>query len=654
MPRIPFRPLASTSRFILHVALAALAAWLVAMGSPAQAGSVPQGPGLRVRDGGTVAAGLRLKATRVDVNIAGVMAEVAVTQQYRHEGPRAVDAAYVFAGAPQAAVQAVTVRQGERVLDSRIQAKPRLRLEGPAAQPGNPGRTPLQDLPQGFLREVAGIQPGDEVQVELHYAQLIAPGEGGYRFVFPHAGDAPTTFDLRVHLGAPLPLAAITSPSHRIEVSGEDSMQAEVALADGGARDARDFVLDYRLGGERTAAGLMLYQGQGQGEQENFFLALVAPPAAIEPAQVRARELVFVVGMSDSMQGESLQSARAVLRDLVGGLRPGDRFSLMQFSGASLGQGLGDKPVPATPAQVGRALKAVERLRGGGGVDLVPALKRIAALPRDPEVSRSVVLVTDGRVAVEGDVLRRVRKTLGGARVFTFGVGTSANRPLVEGLARAGSGESFIVDRPEAAAAQAGRLHRLIDAPVLTQLSARFLGLDVYDVEAVPLPDVLGQRPVWVSGKWRAPAQAGDADVPQGLLVLEGRSAAGAYREMVRAPAPDPQAMPLRQLWAQRRLQQLSDQEALEGGHAQRGEITALGLKYGTATPYTGFPAEAVLPRGHALPGAMPLAPVPAVVPAAVPAKSGMPEPGTWAMLGAASLLTLWVVSRRSMARSNA
>lgn len=649
MPRIPFRPLASASRFILHVALAALAAWLMVMGSPALAGSPPQGPGLRVGGGDAGSAGLRLKATRLDVNIAGLVAEVVVTQHYRHEGARAVDADYVFAGAAQAALQSLTVRQGERVLDSRIQARPRLRIEASGALPGNPGRTPLQDPPRGFLREVAGIQPGDEVQVELRYAELIAPSEGGYRFVYPRGTDAPAAFDVHVHLGAPLPLVAITSPSHRIEVSGEDSMQAEVALADGGATEARDFVLDYRLGGERMAAGLMLYQGQG--DQENFFLALVAPPAAIDPAQVRAREIIFVVGVSDSMQGESLQATRAVLRDLVGGLRPGDRFGLLQVSGASLG--LGDRPVPATPAQVGRALKAVERLRGGGGADLVPALKRIAALPRDPEVARNVILVTDGRIAVEGDVLRRVRKTLGGARVFTFGVGASVNRPVVEGIARAGSGESFFVDRAEAAAAQAGRLHRLIDAPLLTQISARFLGLDVYDLDAASLPDVLGRRAVSVSGKWRASAQAGDAEAPQGLLVLEGRSAAGAYREMVRAPAPDPQAGPLRLLWAQRRLQQLSDQEALEGGHAQRKEITALGLKYGMATPYTGFPVEAALPRGHALPVVLPRAPVPAPVLAA-PAPSGMPEPGTWAMLGAASLLTLWVVCRRSMARRDA
>jgi len=664
MPRIPFRPLASTSRFILHVVLAALAAWLLVVGSPALAGELPAGPHLRVRSSGPAAQGLTLKATRVEVNIVGMMAEVTVTQQYRHEGLRAVDAAYVFAGSPHAAVHAVTVRLAERVLDTRIQARPRLRIEGNTAGHGDPGSAPSQQPPPGFLREVASIQPGDDVQVELRYTELIVPSEGLYRFVFPAVKGqqqgqqqrAPAAFDLHVHLGAPLPVGAIASPSHRVEVSGEDSTQADVALAGEDTCEPRDFVLDYRLGGERTATGLMLYQG----EQENFFLALVAPPGVVEPAQVRARELMFVVGVSDSMQGESLQAARAVLRDLIGGLRPDDRFSLMSFSGGSLGAG--DTPVPATQAQVGRALKAVERLRGGGGADLVPALKRIAAWPRDPEVSRSVVIVTDGRIAMDSDVLRRVRKTLGGSRVLAVGVGTSVNRPLVEGLARAGWGEAFIVDRPEAAAVQAGRLHKLIGAPVLTQLSARFVGLDVYDVEAAPLPDVLGSRPVWLSGKWRATdatqagqAQTGDAGAPRGLLVLEGRAAAGAYRDLVRAPAPDPNAAALRQLWVRRRLQQLSDQEALAGGHAQRDEITALGLTYGVATPYTGFSTEEVLPRGHALTVRVPPAIPDAVVHAAIDAeRQGMPEPGTWAMLGAASLLTLWVVSRRSMARSNA
>ena len=70
-----------------------------------------------------------------------------------------------------------------------------------------------------------------------------------------------------------------------------------------------------------------------------------------------------------------------------------------------------------------------------------------------------------------------VRDNLGEANVWSFGIGTSVNRHLIEGIARAGQGEAFIVTKPERAAEQAERLRRIIDSPVLTQLKARFDGL---------------------------------------------------------------------------------------------------------------------------------------------------------------------------------
>jgi Ca-activated chloride channel homolog len=196
-------------------------------------------------------------------------------------------------------------------------------------------------------------------------------------------------------------------------------------------------------------------------------------------------------------------------------------------------------------------------------------------------VSRSVIVVTDGYVTVENEVFQLIRRNLNHTNVFAFGIGHSVNRHLIEGIARAGQGEPFIVTKPEHAAAQAERLRKLIDAPVLTQLRARFQGLDVYDVEPAQLPDVLGGRPVMLFGKWRGQAA--------GHLVIEGHSASGSWREVVGAPAPDTQAVALRHLWARHRIGQLSDEEALQGGNAQRDAITALGLRHSLLTQYTSF-----------------------------------------------------------------
>src|SRR6185369_5189452 len=175
-----------------------------------------------------------------------------------------------------------------------------------------------------------------------------------------------------------------------------------------------------------------------------------------------------------------------------------------------------------------------------------------------------------------------VRKNLSQANVFSFGIGSAVNRHLMEGLARAGMGEPFIITQPSQAAGEAARFRRMIESPVLTSVKARFEGLDVYDVEPAQLPDVLGERPVVVFGKWRGEAR--------GQVVIEGQSATGPYRNAVPVgPHIGQDSAALRYLWARHRIAGLSDQEALEGGDAQRKRITELGLQYNLLTQYTSF-----------------------------------------------------------------
>jgi Ca-activated chloride channel family protein len=384
-----------------------------------------------------------------------------------------------------------------------------------------------------------------------------------------------------VQLQAPLPVSDVRSHTHRLEAQGVGSDRVTLELADDGARDNRDFVLEYSLAGERTATGLMLYRAPEQMPgAENFFLAVVEPPKSVSTVQINPRDYIFVVDISGSMHGHPLNTAKTLLRNLIGGLRPSDTFNVVLFSGSS--RTLSEQSVPATQANITRALRTIDQMGGSGSTEIVPALRRVAALPKPADVSRSVIVVTDGYVSVENEVFQLVRKNLDHANVFAFGIGSSVNRHLIEGLARAGQGEAFVVTKPERAAEQADRLRRMIDSPVLTQLKARFTGLDVYDVEPVSLPDVMAGRPVVLWGKWR-----GD---PQGAkLILQGQSASGSHTDVVDAPVPSTDAVALKHLWARQRITLLSDEEALLGGQAQREPITTLGLKYGLLTQYTSF-----------------------------------------------------------------
>lgn len=654
---------------------AVLSAWLLVAWNPARAqGREPQGPAspyFHVRSDDPATDRLPLKATRVDVRIAGVIADVTVTQTYRNEGQRPLEATYVFPGSTRAAVHAMTVRLGDRLLTARIQERRQARIEYEAAR--SEGRTAAlleQERPNVFQMNVANILPGDDVKVELRYTELLLPTEARYQFVYPtvvgprynsptsasahdawaktpylRAGEAPASrFELHVQMASPLPVRELRSPSHAIQVEGAGGHEPRITLTTGGTPHDRDFILDYRLAGDRIESGLTLFEGG----DENFFLAMVEPPVHVPVQAISPREYLFVVDISGSMHGFPLDTAKALLRNLIGGLRPSDSFNVLLFAGSS--RMLSPQPVPATRPNIEQALRTLDETGGGGSTEIVPALRRIFAQPRSPDLSRTVVVVTDGYVTVEREVFELIRRNLQQANLFAFGIGSSVNRHLIEGMARAGQGEAFVVTRPEDAPAQAERLRRLIEAPVLTQVTARFEGLDVYDAEPAHLPDVMAGRPVVIHGKWRGSAAAGT-----GRLVVEGRTPAGPWRAELPLPRPDAAAGALRQLWARERIAQLADQEALEGGQARKAEITALGLRYSLLTAYTSFIAVDRVVRNIqpqdtasvAQPSPLPQGVSELAIGAEVPST---PEPRTWLALALCGL-TLVAVMRRRPAR---
>jgi len=616
---------------------------------------------------------LPLKNTAVDVKIAGVIADVRVTQTYRNEGTRPIEASYVFPGSTRAAVNGLTVRLADRVIEAQIREKQKARQEYDSAkQQGKTAALLEQHLPNVFQMKVANILPGDEVQVELRYNELLVPQSGSYQFVFPtvvgprynsprselsqaqwvaqptlRAGVAPsTTFSMKLALDAPVAIGELRSITHAIDVQRNDSeRRAQVTLAPSAEpADNRDFVLDYRLSGERIESGLMLYPGQGP-DAENLFLAMVEPPRSVAAEAISPRDYIFVVDISGSMHGFPLDTAKAMMERLLGGLRPSDTFNVLLFSGSS--KMLSPHPVPASRANIEQALEVIRSYSGGGSTELIPALHRAYEEPKADKVSRSIVVVTDGYVTVEREAFELVRRNLSKANLFAFGIGSSVNRHLIEGLARAGMGEPFVITDPMQAPREAARFRRMIESPLLTRVRARFEGLDVYDVEPQALPDVLGERPVVFFGKWRGQ--------PKGRLVVEGQSAEGPWHQQftVDAKSLRPDAVALRSLWARHRIAALQDQEALEGSDKLREDITALGLRYGLLTQYTSFIAvDEVVRNGAAANTPRVDQPLPlpkGVSEMAVPVP-GTPEPET---LGAMAVVLSMLAMLRRRARRN-
>jgi Ca-activated chloride channel family protein len=246
---------------------------------------------------------------------------------------------------------------------------------------------------------------------------------------------------------------------------------------------------------------------------------------------------------------------------------------------------MSERSLAATPGNIQRAINTIARQRGGGGTRLLLALKRALSLPKTEGFSRSVVIATDGYVSVEEEAFDLIRNNLGNANMFAFGIGSSVNRHLIEGMARVGMGEPFIITQRYEAPKQAKRFRKMIESPVLTNIKVDFGGFDVYDVEPPSIPDVFADRPVIVFGKWLGRRQ--------GSISLRGITGEHSFSKRVDVSTIEPSNTnsALRYLWARHRITILSDYNKLKRHDERVREVTNLGLTYNLLTAYTSFVA---------------------------------------------------------------
>jgi Ca-activated chloride channel family protein len=553
-----------------------------------------------------------LESTHADVHITGVIADVVVTQTYRNDGDQTINAKYVFPASTRAAVYGMKMKIGSRVIDAKIKEREAARTEYEEAKKAGKTASLLEeDRPNVFSMNVANILPKDRINVELHYTELLVPTDGTYELVYPqvvgpryvseavphgshdaftaapytHAGTAPGyAFGVHVAINGGMELHDVSSPSNTIHTAfAADHKTATVDL-DTSTPEAgqRDFVLHYQLAGGDISQGLLTFQGA----KESFFLMMVQPPRRPSLEQIVARDYVFIVDVSGSMSGFPLDTTKKLMRELLSRMRPTDTFNVELFSGATALYS--HASVAATTKEIDRAIAWMDSASAGGGTELLPAIQTALDLPKPEGTSRSFVVVTDGYIAEEPAVFDEIRDHLTDANVFSFGIGSSVNRHLMEGIAKAGQGEPFIVLDAQTGEQAAAKFKNYVEQPVLTHVSVKMDGFDAYDVEPKVIPDVFAQRPVIVFGKYKG--------APTGTFTLTGESGKGRFVSKldVGATAPSADNSALSYLWARNKISELSD---FYNEDKNRDAVVALGLQYNLLTKFTSFIAVEQLVR---------------------------------------------------------
>jgi Ca-activated chloride channel homolog len=446
--------------------------------------------------------------------------------------------------------------------------------------------------------------PNEQIEIELRYTELLSPTAGVYEVVYPtvvgprypskegaedtgrrvhagylHEGELPTsTLHISARVSAGVPITELNSPSHQILPEWKGTSVAQLTLDEANAfQGNRDFILRYRLRGKAITSGLILFQGH----DENFFLYMAQPPQRVAVADIPPREYIFVVDVSGSMEGFPLDTSKRLLENLIEKLRPTDLFNVVLFAGDSTL--LSERSLEANSENSSRAIQLLQEQRGSGGTELLPAIRQAMSIPQQNGVSRSVVVVTDGYVSGEDGVFDHIRQNLNRSNIFAFGIGSSVNRYLIEGIAKAGMGEPFVVTEPSEAGKIAENFREYIQTPVLTNIRVKAEGFDVYDVYPAQQPDLMAERPVVVFGKWRGPVG--------GTFELVGNTPGGEYSTSMDIATfePDESNLALQYLWARSRISELSEYGVGNLPDEKVRAITDLGLQYSLLTPYTSF-----------------------------------------------------------------
>lgn len=546
-----------------------------------------------------------LKETKADVQISGTIAHVTLTQVYQNKGNQTIEAKYVFPMSTQAAVHDMTMTIGGRKTKAIVYEKQEAqRVYNTAISEGKRAAKLDQERPNVFQMNVGNIMAGDVVEIQIFYTEMLVPELGKYEFVLPgvvgprFTGEDTSTastfnspytgkgisesfdYDIKVCLNAGMMIQDISSNSHQIEVSHTNSVSADVRLSESNENPAnRDFILSYSLRGNEIQTGMLLYEHNG----ENYFAYMMEPPLKAKLKQIPPREYLFVVDVSGSMNGYPLEVSKKLMRNLLGNLREIDSFNILLFASSS--ETLSATPLSVTPENIENGINFLSSRRGGGGTRLLNALNTAYSLPRTSDASaRSMVVITDGYISVEKEAFNIIENNLDKASVFTFGIGSSVNRYLIEGMAKISNSESFIATSTNEAYQTAEKFKKYIEQPVLTQIKLKTKGFEVYDIEPKSIPDVYATRPIVVYGKYRGE--------PKGKLIITGYEGSGRFKEDfdVSKAVLSNDNKALRYLWARKRIERLDDYKKAFRADVKE-EVTALGLQYNLATQYTSFVA---------------------------------------------------------------
>lgn len=390
-----------------------------------------------------------LESVRIEGHLRDLACELTVTQTFSNQSKRNIEAVYTFPLPHGAVLLDLVAKIGDRELRGSVLPKAKAEARYEKAVSEGDGAIMLERSNDGICTVNFGnLMPGERATLTYQYAYLLSWQQDNVKFrlpmtIAPRYGDpiaagyqphqvpatsviAENRYSLKLNVEGVLAAAMYDCPSHRVSVQHKNGSTA-VALNGDKAWMDRDFVLDMKLAGVDKASAQIARDIISNG---NVALASFCPQ--FPGGQIESICAKIVIDCSGSMNGDSIEQAKAGLHRILDNLRESDTFNVVRFG--SDHRAYFPDCVSAKGRSLRNARQEVDRLKADlGGTEMGSALDFTYELQDEGSRPQAILLITDGEIEGHRDVIRKAIKS--GHRIFTVGVGSAVAEEFVRGIA---------------------------------------------------------------------------------------------------------------------------------------------------------------------------------------------------------------------------
>ncbi|MDG1708979.1 MAG: hypothetical protein P8H03_09470, partial [Emcibacteraceae bacterium] len=201
---------------------------------------------------------------------------------------------------------------------------------------------------------------------------------------------------------------------------------------------------------------------------------------------------------------------------------------------------------------------------------------------------------TDGYIGNEAQIFSQLSSSLGDARIYAFGVGTSVNRYLLDEMGRRGRGFARYIDPTESMNDAAISLAARLNAPVLNDISLDFGEMEVEMVTPDLIPDLFAGDSIRIQGKFKGSgkhiirvngkSRGNTASLPMQITLVNDESESWDAFPIIWARSQVADKM--RHITTPNRLKTTNKSD-----NQLKREVVELGLEHGIVTKWTSFVA---------------------------------------------------------------